>query len=245
MGVRLADGSEHRADVVISAADGHATLFDMLEGRYVSDTVRGYYDELPIFPPIIQVSLGIARDLSAEPHMVNHILAEPVTIAGEARGQMGIKHYCYDPTLAPAGKSVVEAMFPSSYAYWEDLHGESERYEAEKKDVAIKVISQLERRFPGITDEVEVVDVATPLTYARYTGNWQGSMEGWLPTTQTMALFRGGGMDKMLPGLEGFYMVGQWVEPGGGLPPAAMSGRGVIERICKADGRAFVAQTPG
>ena len=245
VGVRLADGSEHRADVVISAADGHATLFDMLEGRYVSDTVRGYYDELPIFPPIIQVSLGIARDLSAEPHMVNHILAEPVSIAGEARGQMGIKHYCYDPTLAPAGKSVVEAMFPSSYAYWEDLHGESERYEAEKKDVAIKVISQLERRFPGITDEVEVVDVATPLTYARYTGNWQGSMEGWLPTTQTMALFRGGGMDKMLPGLEGFYMVGQWVEPGGGLPPAAMSGRGVIERICKADGRAFVAQTPG
>ena len=33
VGVRLEDGTEHRADVVISAADGHTTLFDMLDGK--------------------------------------------------------------------------------------------------------------------------------------------------------------------------------------------------------------------
>jgi len=58
VGVRLTDGSEHRADIVISAADGHATIFDMLQGRYVSDKIRGYYEKLPIFPSWIQVSLG-------------------------------------------------------------------------------------------------------------------------------------------------------------------------------------------
>jgi phytoene dehydrogenase-like protein len=242
VGVRLADGTEHRVDVVISAADGHATLFDMLGAKYVSDTVRGYYEELPIFPPIVQVSLGVERDLSAEPHSIVYQLDEPMTIAGEARERMSIRHFCYDPTMAPAGKSVIETMFPSSYDYWSALYGDRERYEAEKKDIAIKVIDQLERHYPDISEQVEVVDVATPMTYERYTGNWQGSMEGWLPTVKTMRMTKGQGMDKTLPGLKGFYMVGQWVEPGGGLPPAAMSARKVIGMICKQDGKSFTTR---
>ena len=64
VGVRLADGTEHRSDVAISAADGHATIFDMLEGKYINDKIRGYYDDLPIFPPMIQVSLGVARSFA-------------------------------------------------------------------------------------------------------------------------------------------------------------------------------------
>jgi phytoene dehydrogenase-like protein len=244
VGVRLTDGTEHRADVVISAADGHATIFDMLKGRYVSDKVRGYYDEWPIFQPIVQVSLGVARDMSDEPHTLVLPLRQPVVIAGEERTQITVKHYCYDPTLAPPGKSAVTLMFMSNHAYWKNLSGDREQYEAEKKDIAIKVIERLEARFPGITDQVEVVDVATPLTYERYTGNWQGSMEGWLPTRETMGMMTTGqGMDKTLPGLEQFYMVGQWVEPGGGLPPAATSGRNLIRCICEQDGKEFAVSS--
>jgi phytoene dehydrogenase-like protein len=243
-GVRLADGTEHRADVVVSAADGHATIFDMLKGKYVSDEVRRYYDEWPIFQPIVQVSLGVARDLSDEPHTLVLPLRKPIVIAGEERTQMTVKHYGYDPTMAPPGKSAVTLIFPSNHAYWQSLSAEPERYEAEKKDIAIKVIDQLEDRFPGIGDQVEVVDVATPLTYERYTGNWQGSMEGWLPTAETMGLTAAGkSMDKTLPGLERFYMVGQWVEPGGGLPPAATSSRNVIRALCNQDDKTFSASS--
>jgi phytoene dehydrogenase-like protein len=244
VGVRLADGTEHRADAVISAADGHATIFDMLEGKYVSDKIRGYYDELPIFQPIIQVSLGVARDMAGQPSTVSYPLAEPITIAGEVRGRMSMRHFAHDPTMAPPGKSVIIVTFVSSYDYWKELYSDRERYDAEKKDIAIKVIGQLEERIPGISDQVEVVDVATPMTYERYTGNWQGSMEGWLITTETMSMTMGKGMDKTLPGLEDFYMAGQWVEPGGGLPPAATSGRDAIQMICKRDKRRFVAQVP-
>jgi phytoene dehydrogenase-like protein len=244
VGVRLADGTEHRADVVISAADGHATIFDMLEGKYIDDTVRGYYEELPIFAPIIQVSLGVARDLSDEPQMVLCLLENPITIAGEARERIGWRHFCYDPTLAPPGKSVIVTSFTSDHAYWKELHQDRERYEAEKKDIAIKVIAQLEQQFPGIADQVEAVDVATPMTFERYTGNWQGSMEGWLLTTKTMRFTAGRGMDKTLPGLGNFYMAGQWVEPGGGVPTAAMSARQVVQMICQQDNRPFEAQIP-
>ena len=34
-------------------------------------------------------------------------------------------------------------------------------------------------------------------------------------------------------------MIGHWVEPGGGLPPAAMSGRNVVKILCKELGRKF------
>ena len=244
VGVRLAYGTEHRADAVISAADGRATIFDMLEGKYVGDKVRGYYEELPIFQPIIQVSLGVARDMADQPSMVSYPLAEPITIAGEVRGRMAMRHFSHDPTMAPPGKSVIIVTFGSNYDYWKELYLDRERYDAEKKDIAIKVIGQLEERFPGISEQVEVVDVATPMTYERYTGNWQGSMEGWLITTETMSMTMGKGMDKTLPGLEDFYMAGQWVEPGGGLPPAATSGRDAIQMICKRDGQRFVALVP-
>lgn len=245
VGVRLADGMEHRADAVISAADGHATIFDMLEGAYVDDEIRRIYDEWPIFQPIIQISLGVARDLADEPHTVSLPLERPITIAGEERERMSIKHYGYDPTLAPPGKSVIVVMFVSNYDYWKDLYPDDERYDAEKKDIAIRVMDQLEKRFPGIKGQIEAVDVATPMTYERYTGNWQGSMEGWMLTTDRPEALMGQGMDQTLPGLESFYMAGQWVQPGGGVPTAAWSARKVIRRICKEDGGRFVTTVVG
>jgi phytoene dehydrogenase-like protein len=244
VGVRLADGAEHRADYVLSAADGHATHYRMLGGKYLDDTLRGYYDELPTFPPLIQVSLGVARDLSDQPSMLSFPLAGPISVAGEAHERMSMRHFCYDPTLAPEGRSVIVVAFPGNYGYWQELAQEPERYEAEKKDIAIKVIDGLETRFPGIGAQVEVVDVATPMTFERYTGNWQGSMEGWLLTTKTIRMNRGRGMDKTVRGLDGFYMAGQWVEPGGGVPTAAQSGRSVIQTICKRDGVPFTTQIP-
>jgi phytoene dehydrogenase-like protein len=82
-------------------------------------------------------------------------------------------------------------------------------------------------------------DVATPLTFERYTGNWKASIVGWDDTRKTFFMR----MNKTLPGLSNFYMAGQWVEPGGGLPMVAASGRNVIQLICKQDKRLFTAVT--
>ncbi len=80
-------------------------------------------------------------------------------------------------------------------------------------------------------------DVASPTTFVRYTNNWKGSFEGWQVTPKTWDL--GKVMKKTLPGLDNFYMAGQWVEPGGGLPAVAMSGRNVIQIICKNERKEF------
>ena len=243
VGVRLADGSEHRSDIVISAADGHTTIFDMLDGKYINGKIQGYYDKLPVYSPIIYIALGVARSFEEMPHTVTGIdypLDEPVTIGGQERKRLGVQMYNFDPSLAPAGKTVVKVMFVSDYEYWKKLKQDPERYKAEKEQIADQVVASLDRRFPGLAAQVEMRDVATPMTFERYTGNWQGSHQGWLISTKTLRML----MSKTLPGLKNFYMAGQWVEPGGSLPTAVMSGRNVTQIICKRDKRSFITTVP-
>ena len=240
VGVRLADGTEHRGDIIISAADGHTTIFDMLDGKYRNNKIQGYYDKLHIFPPLVQVALGVARSFEGLPHSITYPLKEPVIIAGQEQNRVSVEIHNFDSTLAPPGKTVVKVMFASDYEYWKKLKQDSERYKAEKEQIADKVIALLDQRFPGLASQVEMCDVATPMTWERYTGNWRASFEGWLITTKTFGMR----MSKTLPGLKNFYMAGQWVEPGGGVPAAAMSARNVIQVICKRDKRPFETKIP-
>jgi phytoene dehydrogenase-like protein len=208
-----------------------------LGGQFVDGKMRRRYSgRLPIHSQV-QVSLGVKRDLSAEPHWATYLLDQPVTIAGEERHDIGVKHYCFDPSLAPAGKSVVEVMLRSDYDYWQRIYGRK-LYDTEQIQVCDQVIDFLATRYPGIGGDVEVKDVATPLSYERYTGNWLGSTCGWLLTKDTMRMMISG-VGQTLPGLANFYHCGQWVEPGGMVPMAAISGRNVVQLLCRADGRPF------
>lgn len=239
VGVRLQDGSEHRGDMVISAADGRSTIFGMLEGRYVDDTVRSYYRDLPLAQSLLKISLGVARDWSGEPSSVDFPLRQPITLGNVPHDRLVLKHYCFDPTMAPAGKSALGVWCEADYDYWENLHADREQYRAAKKEAAEQVISALEERYPGLRDTIEVVDVATPLTYERFTANWRGAFAGWALTPRKMNMIMDQGMSKTLPGLDGFYMIGQWVEPGGSVDLSAASGRDVIKDICRLEDRPF------
>ncbi|HLE42332.1 MAG TPA: NAD(P)/FAD-dependent oxidoreductase [Nitrospirota bacterium] len=244
VGIRLEDGSEHRADYVISAADGHATIFDMLEGKFVDDTIRGYYEKLIPFPPLVHVALGVSRAFDDIPYAAAGLalqLREPITIGGVKQDWLGVHIYNFDPTLAPPGKTMVTVMLPTDYDYWKDLHEDRDRYKGEKEAIADTVVALLDKRFPGLAAQVEMRDVATPTTFVRYTGNWKGSFEGWMVTPETWSF--GKIMRKTLPGLENFYMAGQWVEPGGGIPAVAMSGRNVIQIVCKQEKNKFVIRS--
>ncbi|MFC2063281.1 phytoene desaturase family protein [Chloroflexota bacterium] len=243
VGIQLADGIEHYGDIVISAADGRTTIFDMLDGKYVNDKIQNNYESSPLFPPLIQVALGVNRLFDEVPHLVsgiNYPLDEPVTIAGQELSRLGVHVYNYDPSSAPGGKTVLKVLLNSDYDYWKKLRQDTKRYREEKRKIADQVIVLLEQRFPRLADQVEMSDVATPMTWERYTGNWRASHEGWLMTTKNLNMR----MSKTLPGLKRFYMAGQWVEPGGSLPYVAVSGRNVIQIICKQNKKSFVTTTP-
>jgi phytoene dehydrogenase-like protein len=241
-GIKLENGDTHLADVVISAADGYSTIFNMLDGKYVNEKIRDYYsgecEKLKIFPSLVFVSLGVARKFENEPQSLVFPLKKSIVIDESiSHENLAIRIFNFDPTLAPKGKTCITVMFGTyNHKYWENLRkNDREKYRQEKDRISSEVIDALEERFGNVKSNIEVTDVSTPASIIRYTNNWKGSFEGWQPGRGALMLR----ISKTLPGLENFYMIGQWVEPGGGLPPAIMSGRNVSQIICKKDGRRF------
>ena len=62
-----------------------------------------------------------------------------------------------------------------------------------------------------------------------------GSTQGWIWGPKLIPEF----ISKELPGLKNFYMIGQWVIPGGGVSTAFTSGRDIAQIICKKDNKKF------
>lgn len=237
VGIRLHDSTIVRADYIISAADGYSTLNTMLGGNYTDEKIKQWYQSNPTFPPYIQLSLGVARDMSSEPKLLHKRLSNPIICAGKEVDYLIIQNYAGDPSLAPKGKTSLAVRFFSDFDYWQEIYSDRTRYHAEKDKLAEQVIEELEKLYKGIEKDIEVVDVATPATYVRYTGNWKGATMSWLPTTANFAK----SIEKTLPGLSNFYMCGQWLVPGGGVPNALKTGRDVVQLICKKDNRSFAS----
>jgi len=240
-GVRLADDSIHRADIVVSAADGYSTIFKMLGGHYVNTKIKKRYQNWKLFRPLVLASFGVARKFDGESYFNMLMPRRPFNIGDQTIDKIFVRIFNYGVSFAPPGKTVIQAEFETEWDFWSRLQKEDRRrYERQKEWVAAQVLERLEETWPGTAERVEVTDIATPYTTWRYTRNHKGSYEGWLPVPEVINT----PVERTLPGLKGFYMAGQWVMPGGGVLPCLYSGRHVVQLLCRQDGRPFLTMSP-
>jgi phytoene dehydrogenase-like protein len=240
VGIRLSDGSERRADYVVSAADGYATIFRMLEGKYVTEPIRKYYESAGDVGPFgLIVYLGLKGNLADAPHALTLVFDEPIDVGGLEQDSMHAVCYGPETGLAPEGKSILKIEVQASYSYWKTRRdADLKTYREEKTRIADGLIDRLAPRFPGLRAQIEVVDVCTPPTSERYTGNRYGWQAG--PPKENEEEIQRKGLSNTLPGLEGFYHVGQWAGASLGISTAAISGRNMVKTLCKRDGRRFM-----
>ncbi len=237
VGVKLADGTEHRADTVVSDAFTHSAIFNLLEGRYVDDGVKKQFAKPKEDVEMgIHVSLGVKRDLSKEPRALVLFLEKPLKVADKERTKLDLELFGYDPSMAPQGKSVIKVLLSTSYTYWKELYKTPDKYHAEKAQAAETVLNALEKRFPGLKDQVEVTDVATPLTTERFTGIGMSYDVNW-GLDGTLNFLRG--KTKTLPGLRNFFLCGGQA----GLPGCAAQARNTIIKICQQKKFKFASKT--
>jgi phytoene desaturase len=232
-GVRLTDGTLLDADAVVSTASAPETVLRLLGGRYGADELRARMETWKMFDPVVLVTYGVSVPLATTPSTLLIDGIAGLEVGGHRNGHFYVRVYNEGPGFAPAGHAVVQVMLQTTYDWWATR---GQHYGAEKDVLASAVLAQLVEYMPAIAGAVRMTDVATPLTYWRQSRSWRGAYEGWQPTEG--ALFSH--VDKRLPGLDGFYMAGQWVEPGGGVPMALMSGRQVVQLLCHDAGRPFV-----
>jgi phytoene dehydrogenase-like protein len=240
-GILLENGATHHADIIVSAADGYSTIFEMLEGKYTDKKIRCYYENYKTFPSYLQLSLGVSRTFPGISPRLVFPLEKPLVIdPGTSFEDLKVRVLNFDPTLAPEGKTVIIAVLHThNYKYWLDLRtNNKEKYKHEKRRIVDEIIELLEKKFGNIKSNVEAADLSTPATVIRYTNNWKGSLGSWLLTPEMGLKAK----KKMLPGLKNFYMAGQWVEPCGGLPSAIKSARNTTQLICKKDKKKFITR---
>ena len=233
-GLLLKTGEVIQSDITISAADWNFTLFNALEGKYVNRTMLELHrqEKLKVYYSVFMVSLGVAARFANKPHFLRFPLADTlISPDGSQYTRMEAHINNYDPTLAPEGKTAISISFYTKNAnYWINLRlADYEKYLVEKQDFSRSIIDLADAKFGGIKEHIEVIDVATPATFHRYTNNSKGSVQGWLPGKNIIAQSP---VKIELPGLKDFYLAGHWTIPGGGLPVAIKSARDVSQIIC-------------
>jgi len=234
-GVILTDGTKVLSDYVISTADGYTTIYKMLEGKYISKRIDFAYKNWELFTPLVQVSFGINKVIKyTSPIIIN--ISKDLKI-GRTKLEYGysVMNYSYDTTMAPDGKTSIVMRYESPWKLWENLEGDE--YKNEKLQIEKDATGFLELEYPDITKYIEVIDVATPKTDVRFTGVKDGAYEGFMPSKENMMK----SLDMQLPKLKNFLMAGQWLFPGGGLPPSAQTGKWSIQLICKKEKQKFIS----
>jgi phytoene dehydrogenase-like protein len=240
-GVELADGSQHFADFVISNADGRKTILQMLEGHYINPKIARYCQPGPDVevPFAVQVFLGVKRDLSSLPAALVVFLEQPVTLAGVECPHLDLQLYGADPSMAPAGKGVIKVELFARPSYFAQLSADPAAYAAEKSAIAAQVIRSLEAAFPGLSADVEEIDVTTLHTWEHFMGGTDGHTN--FPNKPFVIVREVFGLDQRytLPGLKNFFMTGQWVTSAGALFMNALSGKTAVRKICRECGVKF------
>ena len=232
-GVTIDDRTIIPADYVISAADGYSTIYKMLDAQYVSKQIAFAYKNWELFTPLVQVSFGINRVVKTEEPITINISKEPKIGRTRLENGYSVMNYSHDPTMAPEGKTSIILRYESPWELWKDLEGDE--YKKEKLQIEKDATLLLEKEFPGISAFVEVIDVATPKTDVKYTGVKDGAYEGFMPSKENMMK----SLKMQLPKLQNFYMAGQWLFPGGGIPPSAQTGKWAVQLICKKEKQKF------
>ncbi|MEK6814186.1 MAG: NAD(P)/FAD-dependent oxidoreductase [Nitrospirota bacterium] len=213
-GVVTEAGEEIPARAVVSTADPVQTVGRLLGGEAPERVSR---EEQRTAVSFFLVYLGVSIRQNTLPP-VSSIGVFPVwdveraLDAGDPFGRdaaFGISiPTLLDPDLAPAGRQVVIIHKDVPYDFTADWPGQKEK-------LAGEMIAKADGVIPGLSQAIDVMEIATPLTLERYTRNLRGSAYGWeqVPRRRPTA-----------SPVEGLHFAGHWTSVGGGVLAAAYSG---------------------
>jgi phytoene dehydrogenase-like protein len=240
VGVRFSGDRIIDAGYVIASCDVHITLKKLLKNKYIDKQFEYRYRRPREYPVLssFHAAFGVREDLRNYPHALV-FETEPLTVGVTGYCSLGMRNYSYEKDFAPPGCATLTVALNQTtedYAFWKNLYtGDREQYRREKERIAEGIRERLERRFPELRGKIAFLDAATPVTYHRYTGAYQGAWMSFMMTPKTKLMMHHG----FIRGLKNCLLSGQWLQPPGGLPLAALYGKYTIQRICRREKIAF------
>jgi len=233
------NGETFTGDYYIAACDAHFLFQNLLKGKHTDKKYKTRFHNSQDYPLASNMYIGIGYEgeMGDQQRSVKFPI-KPFTINQTPIEHLLVNHYGYEPSFAPKGHTVLTCainQFGDDYEYWKNLKKDPKSYKSEKERVGQAVIERLTQKFPEMTGKLKLLDVASPATYERYCNAYRGAFMGFLPTLKGKMMAHTG----KIKGLKNLMLSGQWLQPPGGLPNAAITGKDSIMRICKMEKRTF------
>ncbi len=233
-GIELEDGTFIEADYVIPTVDTHLLFNKLLSKEYMPKELQVAYDTPDAYPSTSGFQVAFAVDTSFNEGETIFIDIDPLCVGNRSFERMYVKSYGYDPVFVKDGRTVIQTCITQTdedYEFWKSLS--DEEYQAIKDRLVEEVKSRIERAFPKLCGDMELLDAWTPLTYERYCNAYHGSYMSFVTTPMGKQIK----MKGQLKGIKNLYVAGQWTNSPGGLPVAVASGKFAVQRILKKQGK--------
>lgn len=236
--IRNGEAYDIRARYVIAACDVESLYRKMLPEGTITKKIIRKQQNAEIFNSCVTISLGLncpASDLGIKEEQIlmrrDDISRKEQTSGVPEKTEISvIANSSRDPSVAPEGKGILMLYAPCSIEFgnfWKterDSTGNFIRgaaYKSFKKEYADILIQRVEDKLiPGLRSHIEVLDIATPITYLRYTGNRNGAIMGFQPSFRNI---RNNVAQYSTP-VKNLFVGSQWAELGGGVPNAVRAG---------------------
>ena len=249
VGVTLRDGSKIDSPSVISNADYETTFLTLLDRREIPPLWYRAVSRARQTGSVLQVCLGVDEskaDLSSF-HEASRLIyrsregtpptggvdwnAAEVDPGALAKEELEVSLWSKeDASLAPEGKAVVVIRTEAEYSHFvRHRLGWRKRapgYEAYKTRLGHALVKEAENLIPRLGDSIQVMDVATPLTFEDQGGRSKGAVAGWSWDYED---FRDEKPKELIrTPIKGLYMAGYQAFSAlfmGGIPTAMESGK--------------------
>lgn len=244
-GIVTSEGETVGSRWVISNADYKATFLELMDAADVPDIDLSAIRDVPYSGSELCVYLGLRPDevdLSA-------IRAEHLFYRREIRGGPEPELEDFDdreleigfwsrkaPGMTPAGRAslVLRVGFPyGHFEPWDQGYRlRKAGYGEYKQRLARRLIGTAESILPGLSRAVEVMEIATPLSYRDWASRFEGSIAGWTWSARDSARLPGKLMVQTpVPGLlaAGAYAASELFL--GGVPTALYTGSVAADMI--------------
>jgi prolycopene isomerase len=220
-GVVLENGQRVRAPLVVSNADARQTLEELVGAQHFPRRYRQRLEaasaSTSAFVVYAATSHDLARDALAHETFLyegpDHDAAFASGVAGHPEWLSVTAPTLLDASLAPPGEHLLvltTLIDPRAAASWREA----------KPRLQDALLRRVERRLPGLAEELRFVESATPRTFERYTRNEGGALYGFDVTPSQVGPGR---LDNETP-LPGLLLAGHWTRPGGGVVGVVRSG---------------------
>ncbi len=196
VGVRMADGSEIRAQRVVSAAGAKTTIGRLLDEEWQQSEWARSITALPDSPAYLCLNLGFAGDLSAtEAARANLWLFEEWRDdqrEWQAQDPAALAPILYlsfpsykDPTHQPGaeqfhtGECITFVPWDLFQRWRGSAYGDrGEDYLALKNELKERLLAQLRRHVPALMERVVFSELSTPLSASHFARAHQGAIYG-------------------------------------------------------------------